>query len=217
MRKIHKSRREISQDVKSLLEKNKRVNSLITSIKQYLEASKDNKLVDKLEIRNIFFNAILNQGGAFSKNKKVLKALGYSPSAIEVIINPDMRRKTLNLLNHIKNEPKIIEEKMFYIFEKAIGDRDVKNLYEVEIDELSKLMDILRENQDILYLLFDAFSTHKKQIIFELIKDKELHLSKIKQFIDNNLDLKQNVENLFIKLEKKISKSSLQDALKKVT
>ncbi|MDQ3019976.1 MAG: hypothetical protein M3R36_05315 [Bacteroidota bacterium] len=228
MKKKLKSLTDINKEIDQIFENYNNLNELTNKINNYILNITGKELVSKFHIYSrivikakMHFRKNPYLYRKFTKNVPIIFIENNVPEVIKdfkyISTNQNIELQIFmsDIISHSKEFDVSTKEYKNY---ENIFDMDLKVIKENK--KLSKLYAFLEKNTDITKLLYNFLIEYENEILLNLILEKKLNKDYLIYFIDKKLDLKQNVEYLYDKLEKKLPKQklhriSIQQALQK--
>ncbi|MCX6156879.1 MAG: hypothetical protein NTY74_02755 [Ignavibacteriae bacterium] len=227
MNRIIKSQKEIQSEIKSIFTDFKTEKILVSRIKGYINNISGKELISKEFILHLFVNeiAILFKRKELDlrSNKQLLKLLPFIQfigSRFNVIEKSDKNfdKQVKDVCEHhaLTNLPyEIISNYRDFkkYAELDYGVRKTSNLLSKENSSFSKFLSFIRSNPDVACFLDDFLYDYRKNYIFELVANKIIALNSILIYFDSNKNIKENTQEFYVLLKKKIPRHTIQAAI----
>ena len=239
-----KSYTEISKEIKELFDKNVNEKELSTSLDNYIAGITGHELIDKNEIENIVSNEtayrIIVEKRKFSQKFMSKYSNKRQSLSLKKIINvaknlyPDKKNNIEELLieyfkdisddvitiasvcynlhlDIIKTCPKYNQ-----LQKKILNDPNKYTSIECELAiSFKNLIQLLTEDSKIAFLFTEYVFYKKRNIIVDLVNKKIVPLNTMFIYFDTKINIKQNIERLYVMLNKKIPRNTIQLAIKR--
>lgn len=226
MNKKIKTRKEVYKEIESLFFNPKSESVLCNRILRYLKNITGKELVDVKEIKDIIFNAIYNydidNNCNVRKNKslnKLIPDLMFIEGYFKIAQDPSSAlcaAANMNKYSHIHIITDVaVKSKVFKKYRE--NETLVPNIIrQVTKDSpaFNKFTKFILDNSDVAELLDDYVCSVKFDYFVKQIINKIIPLTSVLIFFDKNKDITQNTQDLYILLEKKFPRQTIQSVIR---
>lgn len=226
MRKLRKSNKDIQKDFEKIIKESNSINNSIKDVIKYIGKTIKTKPLNVTTYRifSTFLSALIlavfNVKRDWFKNKKIydnfMNAIHYEFTSTSYMDSNSLL-ETSSII-HSMFSPEALASDVCYLI--ILNSNIQYNVDEIPQDvlkrepNLKKLYSFLLENIDVSLLIKDTIYKYNENTIFEWISSKKIPLKTIKYFINYSMDIKENTEYLYKKLNnKKLTRTSIQNII----